>query len=458
MKDIEQRFQKIISKIKEPVVQKKYKSFKTSSSFTGPSIPGWLNGKTLYEVYLRSFSPQGTFSVLTSKLADLKKSGFDFIWLMPIFPIGITDKKGGLGCPYAVRNYYTVNPEYGTEKDFRELIETAHTLDMKVIIDMVANHVSPDYNSIKNYPEIVKRNKSGNPLRKVADWTDIVDLDYSNPDTRNHMKDVMLYWAKNYNIDGYRCDVAGMVPLDFWEEVIEEIRSIKKDFYMLAEWDGPHMNEKVFHSTYDWVLYELMELVKDGQESAHILFEWLEIQNAIYPSNALPMRFLENHDKPRAKKIFGADSQVPFLVFIFSMYGVPLVYNGQEIGSDDYLSLFDKAEINWQSGNKNLENIYKQLIRLRKMNDAFYSKSLIQHIHNKIPDVLMYEKAGSEDFLFILNTKNETQIVNCDKSICAKIKKGQQVFNTHESINKNYTHLSLHAYQCVIYKIKKELA
>lgn len=453
MSDFQQRFEKIISKIDEPSVERKFYPSITAENNSGPQPPAWIINKTLYEVYVRAFSKEGTFKAVKEKLPVTKALGIDVLWFMPIFPIGIKQRKGTLGCPYSVRDYYTVNPEYGSEKDFKKLISEAHKLDIKIVIDLVANHVAHDYIGFAADPDLVLKDKKGNPTRKIADWTDVVDLDYAYKNASEHVYKIMRHWLEEYNVDGFRCDVAGLVPLSFWEWSVPQLQKIKPDIYLLAEGDGPLLHTKAFHSTYDWVLYELMQRVQQGKESAHILLEWQDIRKNIYPKNALPLRFVENHDKKRATEVFDK-SIIPFIVFIFTMDGIPLLYNGQEIGAKEYLSLFDKQEIDWNK-DVHLKAVYSQLIKLRKSHTAFASGTIIKHVHNKIPDVLIYEKSANEHLLVIINIRDEQQLINCDRSICKKIATGRELLNTADSIIKNQNHLILKPYQSVIYKFKE---
>ena len=335
----------------------KYLIFGIESDFhdcnyiAGPSIPNWIETQTIYEIYVRAFSKEGTFNGVEKNLTKIQSLGIDVIWFMPIYPIGKIKRKGTLGCPYSVQDYFNVNSEYGTNADFKNLVAMAHNLGMRVIIDLVVNHVAHDYAGFKKYPEIALRDKSGNPTRKVADWSDVVDLDYSNKTTWNHVLDIMRYWIEEFDIDGFRCDVAGLVSTEFWEWAMPQIQSLKKDIFMLAEWESPLLHKKVFHATYDWILYCIMLDVVKGKTAASDIAKWIETKNNVYPKNSLFLRFLENHDKVRAAKMFKEEQLSALLVLIFSIDGLPLIYNGQEIGVKHYPSLFDKETIDWENKN-----------------------------------------------------------------------------------------------------------
>ncbi|MBN2425912.1 MAG: hypothetical protein JXR46_05450 [Calditrichaceae bacterium] len=372
--------------------------------------PAWVHEGPLYELYVRNFSSEGTFKEVEKKLSYLKETGIKTIWLMPVYPIGEKGKKGTLGCPYSVRDYFNTNPEYGTLDELKSLINAVHEQDMKIIVDMVANHVSNDYVEMSAHPEMFFRDKHGNFSREVADWTDITDLDYGKQITREHMNKVLKFWIEEIGFDGYRCDVAGMVPLDFWEPAVKELREINPNIYMLAEWESNKHHVVAFHSTYDWTLYRLLKEIKASKKPASDALKWVEEKRGHYPKNALPMRFIENHDEERAAKIFGKEGQKPFAALIFSIYGVPLIYAGQEFGETEKPSLFDKSELSWNIQNNQLLSFYKTLITLRKKYPALASRELIIINNNQPEKVLSYVKNDERHkILCMINTSNKKQ-------------------------------------------------
>ncbi|NIV14775.1 MAG: alpha-amylase, partial [Aliifodinibius sp.] len=204
-----------------------------------PEPPSWAKQGVLYELYLRAFTEEGTFRAAIEKLDHLKKLGVDIIWLMPIYPIGEEGRKGRLGSPYAVKNFRSINPELGNEEDFRLLIDEIHKRQMKVLLDIVPNHAANDHPLIDAHPEWFMQDEDGNFIRVEEDWTDVIDFTYQNPQMRRYMKENLFYWVREFDIDGYRCDVAGMVPHDFWADVIPALREIKPDLFLLAEWEDP---------------------------------------------------------------------------------------------------------------------------------------------------------------------------------------------------------------------------
>jgi len=424
----------------------------------GIEPPAWVEEGPVYEVFVRVFSDQGTFEQVQNKISYLKELGVQTIWLMPIYPIGKRGRKGSLGSPYSVRDYYEVNPEFGTKKDLKNLISAVHQNDMHIIIDMVANHVSKDYVEMNSRQELFVKDAHGNFTREVADWSDVTDLDYDIPFTRQYMKKVMKYWVEEFNFDGYRCDVAGMVPLDFWEEVVAELKEIKPDVYMLAEWEGSRPHVYAFHSTYDWTLYHLLKDIYKGEKPAYQAVEWVEEKRDFYPKNALPLRFIENHDEQRAAKVFGGESSKSFAAFIFSIYGVPLLYNGQEWGETVKPTLFDKVEINWNDRDENMLSFYKKLISLRNNNPALRSKKL-QIIENSHPQkVLTYlKKDKGEKILVILNLSKEKLKLKMDVVADMGAKSWDNLINKELPVSvEELKSMALKPYEILLLKEDKE--
>ena len=426
------------------------KKFIDLSRFSGPANPEWVSGQTIYEIYPRSFSSAGTLAQITKRLPEIAGLGIKIIWLMPIYPIGRKDRKGSLGSPYAVQDYFSVNPEYGSAEDFKTLVKAAHKLRMKVILDMVANHVSPDFEE----QGILQRDEKGSIMRKYADWTDIADLDYGLQETREFMLQVLKFWLEEFDIDGYRCDVAGYVPMDFWEPAAEELRRIKNDFYLLAEWESPLMHKKAFNSTYDWGLYWLMKKVRDGQKAPQVLLDWVQLKNSTYPADSLPLRFVENHDYPRASAVFGKTAQIPYLAFIFAVSGIPLIYNGQETGTKTGLSLFEKEPIDWSDYNEDIRRCYFELIQLRKRTKALTGRECLIVEQDFKNDVLVFLKPGNHDTLVLLNFRQETFSIHLPEEIGSRFSKGSVIFNSSENLIFNGREAVLLPFQAVYIQSK----
>lgn len=345
-----------------------------------PSLK-WVTEGIIYEIFPRSFSKEGNFKAITEKLPQLKELGVTILWLMPIHPIGEINRKGKLGSPYSVKDYYAINPDYGTKEDFKELIKEAHRLGFKVIIDEVLNHCAWDNELVKKHPDWFSKDKDGNLIPPNSDWTDVVDFNYDNKDLRKYIIEMLKYWVKEFDIDGYRMDVSELVPLDFWEEARTELEKIKHQFW-LSEGTLPEHHLLAFDMTYSWNIYDLFKPILDGRKSPQSILNSIKLENYTFPKNSLRMRFNENHDKIRAAEIFGYDGSLITAGIVFSLNGVPLIHAGQEIGEKKFSSLFEKTEINWPKDLSNNEhyNLIKKLVELRKRNN-FLSQGKISPIN-----------------------------------------------------------------------------
>ncbi len=338
---------------------------------TGPSPHvSWSRNATIYEVNIRQYTPEGTFNAFEKELPRLQKMGVDILWLMPINPLGAKNRKGSLGSYYSVRDYLAVNPEYGTKKDFIEVVKKAHELGMKVIIDWVANHTSWDNKLISKHPEWYKKDSTGKIIAPAADLTDVAALDYSQPGLCEYMTDALLYWIKEADIDGYRCDVAGMLPISFWHDAIPKLRQAKQIF-MLAEDEKPRMHDTAyFDATYSWRLYCMMNDIAQKKKTADKIDSLFSAESRAYPPDAYRMQFTTNHDENSWNgteyERLGAGART-FAVLTFTFPGIPLVYSGQESAMSKRLRFFDKDTIPW--GDFPLESFYTTLMHMKKRND-----------------------------------------------------------------------------------------
>lgn len=379
----------------------------------GPEADAWIKDMILYEVYVRSISKEGTFQGLINKLDYIKDLGANTIWLMPIHPIGELLRKGTLGCPYSIMDYMDVNPEYGSKEDFRALVNEVHKRDMKIIIDLVANHSSNDNSHILNNPQWFYQDQEGASTRRFIDWSDVTDINYNSKELCQYMRQVMLYWVKEFDIDGYRCDVAGMVPLEFWEEVTAQLKEIKPQIFMLAEWESPYLCMKAFNSDYHLALYNHLIKIKKGRGYAADLVQLIAAKRFLYPKNYLPMNFIENHDQKRASKVLGRKGFKPSAALIMTIPGIPLIYNGQEIGETEYLSLFDKEDINWSNADEDTLNFYKELIKLRHENEVFRRGEVIPLVNDNPEQTASYMVKSSKDSIGVfLNFSKDSASFN----------------------------------------------
>lgn len=343
------------------------------------TAPEWAHNATIYEVNPRQFSAEGTFKAVEAQLPRLKELGADIIWLMPIFPISQTNKKGTLGSPYAVADYRAVNPAYGTIADFKTLVFRAHQLGLRVILDWVPNHTGWDHVWTRQHPDwyTLVNGKMTTPLDetgKPTDWTDVVDLNYANVAMRRAMIDALQYWVRECDIDGYRCDVAGLVPDDFWAEVRPALDKIKPVF-MLAEWeDDPKQFSVCFNMNYGWSMHKLLKQIAQGHRPATAIDSLLTRNRARYPDGYYQMHFTQNHDENTwngtLTESFGSGADA-FTVLTCTLEGMPLVYNGMESSLSKRLKFFEKDPIYW--GNYGKSGFFETLLTLKHRNKALWN-------------------------------------------------------------------------------------
>ena len=334
----------------------------------------WSKNLSIYEVNIRQYTPEGTFNAFAEHLPRLKELGTDILWLMPIHPIGKKNRKGTLGSYYAVKDYYGINPEFGTEEDFRNLIAKIHEMDMYIIIDWVANHSAWDNQTIFDHPEWYITDSTGNIIPPVADWSDVAGYNYEVPEMRDYMIDALKYWVKEFNIDGYRCDVAGMVPVDFWNRARYELDQIKPVF-MLAEAHEAELHEYAFDMTYAWSDHFLWNDIAQGKKTIDDLVKQFEKVNEEYNSSDYRMNFVSNHDENSWKgHVFErmGEASKAFVVLSTTVPGMPLVYSGQEACLDKRLEFFEKDTINWEK-DCCMDELYTALLKLKKENPALWN-------------------------------------------------------------------------------------
>lgn len=383
------------------------------ATLTVSQLPEWAENAIIYEVFVRSFSPEGTFKGLQKELPRLKQLGVDILWLMPIHDIGKEKRKGTIGSPYAIRDFYSIDPSMGTKEDFAELVESTHQLDMKIIIDLVANHTSWDSELIQKYPDYFKKNEKGEIIPPVADWWDIAALNFDHPELRVYMHEMILWWIREFNIDGYRCDVAEMVPTSFWQSVIAAAQREKPTFW-LAEGANSDLVAAGFHSTYGWnTMDSFLRMIKSGDLTQ--LKNDLDSEGFEFPKGSLRMRFTENHDKkPIRSMLSEAQSRLGAGIMYF-LPGQPLIYNGMEVGNTKELSLFEKVSVQWGKNPADhvLHKTYQALGEFRKANSWMQSASWEQEILNG-STVLMVKRISSDGLKTVtgvFNFSNKVQTI-----------------------------------------------
>ena len=339
-----------------------------------------LRSDVIYSIYVRNHTPEGTFRAVIPDLDHIRNLGTDIVWLMPIHPIGVKGKKGSLGCPYANRDYRAVNPEYGTMEDFKALVDAIHQQGMKCIIDVVYNHTSPDAVLTGEHPEFYYRKPDGTMGNRVGDWTDVVDLDYSCKALWDYQIRSLVMWAGI--VDGFRCDVASFVPVEFWcraREAVEQVRpgciwlaeTVHSGFGQFSRKSGMYSANdyemfEAFDMEYDYDIREIFDRYLKGETNLSNYIDALNFQECLYPDNYIKMRCLENHDQPRiASFIRDEKALVNFTAFLYFLKGTTLIYAGQEYGNEHTPSLFEKDPIDRKTG-KDISPLLDKLARIKK--------------------------------------------------------------------------------------------
>lgn len=417
------------------------------------STPAWVKNRTIYEVNIRQYTKGGTFKEFEDHLPRLKELGVGILWFMPIQPIGEKNRKGTLGSYYSISNYSNVNTEFGTLEEFKSLVKKIHGLGMKVIIDWVANHTAWDHHWTKDHPEFYTKENDGNFKAPFPEWEDVIHLDYSNSDLWDEMINQMIFWLKETGIDGFRCDMAHLVPTVFWNEVRKRLDQIKP-VYMLAESENHDLLEYAFDSIYNWKLLHEMNEVAVGKKTANDLIN-LAINEINYlPNGATFMNFTSNHDENSWQG--SAIERLhyflePLTVLTFLLPGIPLIYSGQEAGNYRRLKFFDKDEIDWKEDK--MYSFYKKLIELNKRNSELWSGGKINKIENDSENHIISFKISNpkNDKIVIvflnLSDKDHSFYIKCGDyngyfmDVYTKV---DCKLNCHETINlKAYAYLLL---------------
>ena len=386
-------------------------------------VPDWVKSACLYEVFVRAYSPEGNFQALTEDLPRLKLLGIDCIWLMPIFPIGAKHRKGSMGSPYSIRDFKSINPDLGTESDLKNLVTSAHQPGIKVILDIACNHSSWDNLLIEEHPNWYTQDAQGKIIAPNENWSDVADFNYNQTGLREYMWDVLEYWVKEFDIDGYRLDVAELVPDDFWKIAAHRLQKIKPDILMLAEGDHPRLYLNGFHLTYGWNTRRAFYQIIKNNYPAEFLAQTLRKEYYRYPKNALKMRFTENHDEARTTALFSPEQTMVLTFLIFTLPGVPMIYAGQEIGVSEKPSLFEKDVINWRQFDKSLNELITKMNELRR-NISALSSDTYQVINTSDPEsIFAFSRYNAQEVVLIVtNLKSKSQMATIDLApISAKI-------------------------------------
>ncbi len=373
--------------------------------------PSWIQEGLIYELFVRDFTPEGTFQAIIPRLDEIQSLGVETIWLMPIHPIGEIERKGPLGSPYSITDYYAVDPAYGSDEDFRTLVDEIHRRGMHIILDLVINHTAWDHPWVEENPEWYSRDDSGNMMPPVADWSDVADLDFSNAELREELTNVMMYWVSEFDIDGYRVDTASMIPRDFWEESIPRVKDIKP-VLLLGETGDATLRDAGYQLIYAWSAYgNLKNVWRGGGASVFVASVETEQKNI---GDAGYMRFTTNHDETAwdaaPSELFGGqEGAMAAAVGHLFMPGVPLIYNGQEIGNEDSWAFFDKWNYDWDQ-NPEIRSFYTELGRIWQSSPALRFGDIKRVRQDNGRAVLSYvRRAEAEELMVLVNKTDEVQ-------------------------------------------------
>lgn len=430
--------------------------------------------ESIYQIYLRNFTQEGTFAAAIAHLDRIKAMGFSWLYLTPIHPIGKEDRKGSLGSPYAISDYRAVNPELGTMEDFKQFLDAAHQRGFKVMIDVVYNHTSPDSVLAREHPEWFFHGSSGSPEqdkaerhermhahgslpkpgRKCEDWSDVVDFDYgTSPELWIELISILNFW-KSAGVDGFRCDVASLVPVDFWKQARQRVNQydpgLRKERFpvlWLAEsvhprflkemrdrgfgaWSEPELHA-AFDLTYDYDGWERLEKVWSGEKPLSYYLEYLYTQETLYPKTARKIRYLENHDQERAADRFASKALLKNWTVLYQLLpGVTFVYMGQEMAIKHRPSLFEKEPVAWESADPEFYEFFQRVFsasqRIKAKAQQYAAKNAAQFAWRELtPDVILVERRadasavvsagaskGAPDFCALLNFSGSAQQVS----------------------------------------------
>ena len=386
--------------------------------------PSWITQGNIYEVNVRQYTPEGTFTAFAKHIERLKKMGVQTIWFMPINPISKVDRKGSLGSYYAVSDYTAINPEFGTFSDFKKVVKQIQDKGMKVIIDWVPNHTGGDNRWLTEQPGFFVKDSTGKAAM-AANWSDTRQLDYKNLVMQDSMIAAMKYWLTATHIDGFRCDVAWNVPASFWLKCIPQLKKIRNVF-MLAEGDNAYLPESGFDAVYPWTMFHMMIQVAKGDRPAFALDSINDKNTSMYPGNTIQMYFTSNHDENSWNKadygVFPGAAHAPFAVFTQTMAGsVPLIYSGQEEPILRPIEFFEKDPMTFNQLKR--QGFYSTLLNLRKRNialsaDASFKKIIVGN--EKAVYAYVREKQGKKILVILNLSATEQTITINDKTLLGK--------------------------------------
>ena len=421
-------------------------------------LPTWANSATIYEVNIRQYTEAGTFKAFEAHLPRLQKLGVKILWLMPIHPISELKRNGSLGSPYAVANYKGINPEFGNQADFKSLVNKAHSLGFKVILDWVANHSGWDNPWIAN-KSWYHTDGSGNIVAPNNDWLDVAWLNYKNQDMRRAMIDAMGYWVKTFDVDGFRADVAAGVPTDFWKQANTQLQAIKPLFMLAEDQSSTSLLDDAFIANYNWELKDLVKAIADGSKGRTIFDAVAANQVFNYPTRSFPMNFITNHDEnswsgTEFERLGDAVSAMAALTFTYP--GMPLIYSGQEVGNTKRLAFFEKDLIPGLTVANSTTAFYTKLISLKTKNSALWNNSTAKLLPTpgNNNSVIAYSRSlGVNKVITVINATDKAQKVTLNLT---KLTAPYYLFSTGKLATlKTTLTLTLKPWQYEIYSSKK---
>lgn len=382
-----------------------------------PGSPTWAKDMVMYEVNVRNYTEEGTFKAFEEHLPRLKALGINTLWFMPVQPFGKKNSKGDLGSPYAIQNYEGVNPRLGTMQDFKDLVAKAHSMDMKVLIEWVANHTAWDNTLTETNPEWYLKDANGNFIPPKPDWEDVIELDYEQPGLSEYMQAQIVSWIKETNIDGFRFDVAGLVPHKFWQELKPKMDAVK-EVYVFTDGKDIHLMNDSLDLVYDYDFLPVMEKVAKGAANSTAILNYLTQEKALYGQHKSRLNFTSGH---LANSFDGTvferlgDAAEPFAALTVMLPGIPLIYSGQEVGLNKRLAFFDKDVIAWQS--HAFSGVYSRLFAL-KSNSALWAgkyagkSAWLKTSNNNTLALLRAAKKGDDKVLALFNFSAEPQQIS----------------------------------------------
>jgi glycosidase len=433
-------------------------AIQTPAAIVPSKTVDWSRNLSIYEVNTRQYSKEGTFAAVDADLPRLKEMGVGIVWFMPITPIGEKGRKGTMGSYYAVKDYMAVNPDYGTIEEFTRLVEHAHELGMYVIIDWVGNHTAVDNRLTETHPEWYTQDEKGNFVPPVADWSDVIDLNYDQQELRQYMIEALRFWVKTCDIDGFRVDVAEMVPTDFWVQARQELDKTKKMFW-LAEGEKPELHQKAFDATYGWEMHHLLKDVAQGSKNVIDIYKCIDKTAANFPSDAYKLYFTTNHDENSwngtEKEKFGAGAAAMFVLSATIPMSMPLLYTAQESALDHRLKFFEKDPVDWRG--YPLQGFYTALLQLKNRNKALLNgswggKMTRLKTSNEMATMAYTRQNGADKILVILNLSDKPQ----DISITGNALKGayNNIFDEKSKTFGEEEKLSLSPWEYQVWEMK----